>query len=153
MSISILKAIIKSGVSFAKSKYGKEAVEKAIKNANKKFQVSLKISKPKTDVSKKESRLDMYTVSARNLKEAKELAKEKVKKSFRFKDDADNLAFEGNFRKPRVDIHSVNLKKGKTMRTVFESPRAAKSRKLFGEKKISKIKDSRVFATSRFKKK
>jgi hypothetical protein len=134
MSYSILKTIVIGGVALAKSKFGKEAVEKAIKNANKKFRVTAQITKPqKYEGSRKlskDQRLSQVIVNARNLKEAKELAKQKVKQSSRFKSDAESLVFENAPRKQRIDIYDVLRKKGKTERIVFESPKAKRFRKI-----------------------
>lgn len=134
MSFSILKTIVTGGVALAKSKFGKEAVEKAIKNANKKFKVTTQITKPqKYDDGRKlmkDQRLNQVIVNARNLKEAKELAKQKVKQSPRFKDDATSLSFENAPRGQRIDIYRVSKKKGNTERIIFESPKAKRLRKI-----------------------
>jgi len=130
----ILKAVVGFGARAAIKKYGKKAVQNAIKNTNKKFKVTTKISKPQKyeDGRKlmKDQRLNQVTVNARNLKEAKELAKQKVKQSSRFKSDAEALVFENAPRKQRIDIYDVLRKKGKTERIVFESPKAKRFRKI-----------------------
>ena len=130
----ILKAVVGFGVRAAIKKYGKKAVQNAIKNTNKKFKVETKITKPQRyeDGRKlmKDQRVDTVTVNARNLKEAKELAKQKVKKSLGYKRDAEALAFEGAPRGQRIDIYRVYRKKGKTNKIVFETPYAKKIRKI-----------------------
>jgi|TARA_R110000772_G_scaffold266744_1_gene389691 hypothetical protein len=130
----ILKAVVGVGVRAAIKKYGKTAVQNAIKNTNKKFKVTTKITKPQKyeDGRKlsKDSRLNQVTVNARNLKEAKELAKIKVKESPRFKNDADSLSFEGAPRGQRIDIYTVLKKKGKTEKLIFESPAAKRFNKI-----------------------
>jgi len=133
----ILKAVIGFGARAAIKKYGKKAVQNAIKNTNKKFKVTTKISKPQKyeDGRKlmKDQRLNQVTVNARNLKEAKELAKQKVKKSSGYKADAEALVFENAPRGQRIDIYRVLKKKGNTDRLVFESPKAKRLRKILND--------------------
>jgi Ni,Fe-hydrogenase III large subunit len=133
----ILKAVVGFGVRAAIKKYGKKAVQNAIKNTNKKFKVTTKISKPQKyeDGRKlmKDQRLNQVTVNARNLKEAKELAKQKVKKSSGYKADAEALVFENAPRGQRIDIYRVLKKKGNTDRLVFESPKAKRLRKILND--------------------
>tara|TARA_R100001463_G_C3369679_1_gene204142 strand:+ start:56 stop:475 length:420 start_codon:yes stop_codon:yes gene_type:complete len=133
----ILKAVVGFGARAAIKKYGKKAVQNAIKNTNKKFKVTTKISKPQKyeDGRKlmKDQRLNQVTVNARNLKEAKELAKQKVKKSSGYKADAEALVFENAPRGQRIDIYRVLKKKGNTDRLVFESPKAKRLRKILND--------------------
>ena len=130
----ILKAVVGFGARAAIKKYGKKAVQNAIKNTNKKFKVTTKISKPQKyeDGRKlmKDQKLNQVTVNARNLKEAKELAKQKVKKSSGYKADAEALVFENAPRGQRIDIYRVLKKKGNTDRLVFESSKAKRFRKI-----------------------
>jgi len=130
----ILKAVVGFGVRAAIKKYGKKAVQNAIKNTNKKFKVETRITKPQRyeDGRKlmKDQRLNQVTVNARNLKEAKELAKQKVKKSSGYKADAEALVFENAPRGQRIDIYRVLKKKGNTDRLVFESSKAKRFRKI-----------------------
>ena len=106
-------------------------------NTNKKFKVTTQISKPTRyeDGRKlmKDQRLNQVTVNARNLKEAKELAKQKVKKNSGYKADAEALVFENAPRGQRIDIYRVLKKKGNTDRLVFESSKAKRFRKITGE--------------------
>jgi len=133
----ILKAVVGFGARAAIKKYGKKAVQNAIKNTNKKFKVTTKISKPQKyeDGRKlmKDQRLNQVTVNARNLKEAKELAKQKVKKNSGYKADAEALVFENAPRGQRIDIYRVLKKKGNTDRLVFESPKAKRLRKILND--------------------
>ena len=133
----ILKAVVGFGARAAIKKYGKKAVQNAIKNTNKKFKVTTKISKPQKyeDGRKlmKDQRLNQVTVNARNLKEAKELAKQKVKKNAGYKADAEALVFENAPRGQRIDIYRVLKKKGNTDRLVFESPKAKRLRKILND--------------------
>ena len=73
--LGILKVVVGFGTRAAIKKFGKKAVQDAIKNTNKKFKVTTQISKPTRyeDGRKlmKDQRLNQVTVNARNLKEAK----------------------------------------------------------------------------------
>ena len=133
----ILKAVVGFGVRAAIKKYGKKAVQNAIKNTNKKFKVTTKISKPTKyeDGRKlmKDQKFHPVTVTARNLKEAKELAKQKVRKNVNYKKDAEALVFENAPRGQRIDIYRVLKKKGNTDRLVFESPKAKRLRKILND--------------------
>ena len=135
--LGILKVVVGFGTRAAIKKFGKKAVQDAIKNTNKKFKVTTQISKPTQyeDGRKlmKDQRLNQVTVNARNLKEAKELAKQKVKKSSGYKADAEALVFENAPRGQRIDIYRVLRKKGNTDRLVFESSKAKRFRKITGE--------------------
>ena len=132
--LAILKVVVGFGVKTAIKKYGKKAVQNAIKNTNKKFKVDTKITQPQRyeDGRKlmKNQRIDTVTINARNLKEAKELAKQKVKKNAGYKADAEALVFENAPRGQRIDIYRVWKKKGKTNKIVFETPYAKKIRKM-----------------------